>query len=149
MGPRGIDIIMTLTRFQDWPLRLSRFLIERQGMPLVWGENDCMLFPGYCIAALTGVDYTVDFVGRYINEAGALAIIDAEWEGDPRNIIINYLGQPRPNPLRNCRGDVIMKKINGRWVGGVIDDTGRAGAFLTERGMTRLPITRDDIVWGY
>lgn len=144
----GQNNAIRLTRFENWPLLLSRYIQERDNLPFVWGENDCLLFCAGCVNALTGVDFGAEFRAKnYTNEAQAKELI-AKY-GTMTDLVSFYLGNPRPFPMKNRRGDIVIADIEGVSAAGVIDDTGRNVAFLTHKGIIRLPVKETMMVWGY
>lgn len=139
-----------LKRHENWPLLLSRFIADRIALPFAWGQNDCLLFCADCVNALTGVDFTHPFRERvYSTEEQAKELITEFSGGSMTDLVTQYLGDPRPYPLKNRRGDIVVADIAGVPAAGVIDDTGRRVAFLTHKGIIYLPIRETMLVWGY
>jgi len=140
--------ITKLKRFEHWPILLSKFLQEKQGSEFVWGQNDCSLFVADCINALTGFDCGAHVRGTYSDADGARKVLTDF--GGMFSMVESFLGDPRPYPMKNMRGDIVMHDFGTASCLGVIDDTGRRAAFLSvNRGLIREPISNKMIVWGY
>lgn len=136
-----------IERKENWPTLLSEFLAERAKETFEWGKNDCMLFCSDCVFTLTGYDPAYDIRGKYDNKIGALKVIDGF--GDDVSEIINArIGQSKPVKMA-MRGDVVTLMNDGRICGGIVDESGKRAAFVSEKGLLRIPL-RDCIkAWGY
>ena len=153
MGSENIHI----KRLENWPSLLSEFLERKSKEEFAWGINDCLIFPADCVAALTGVDFAAPYRGKYSTESEALEyaarlngieLPEGETCGTSA-IITAFLGERRQNALQGQRGDVVVALIGDHITGGIIDDTGRRAAFVTFKGLIRLPIKATMRVWGY
>ena len=60
-----------MPRRHDWPERLAEVVRAARGRPFQWGRHDCALFAFDCVAAMTGVDHTARYRGRYRTAKGA------------------------------------------------------------------------------
>lgn len=133
----------SIKRLENWPLMLSSFIKERQNMPFEWGKNDCMLFCADAVLAMTGQDMAAEFRGKYNDKKGAYLSLDGKSLED----VLNSKLVAKEKSFAQ-RGDVVLVYNNGDYAGGIIDDTGRRVAVLTERGLCRLPICHATMVWG-
>lgn len=112
-----------MARFVDWPQRLSAAIDARRRTPHAWGSNDCALFAADLVAAQTGEDFGAPFRGRYSDEPGARAILDALGHPDLASLVGGFLprGEGRPQ-----RGDVVLQKreagdfLSVAWGGGLV-----------------------------
>lgn len=145
--------ILRLKRFEDWPLRLSRFITESRPKRFAWGTHDCLLFAADTIVALTGHDFGAGIRGQYGNEDEAMQIV-ARFGAGVDDVVRAFLGEPLEYPLKARRGDVVVAEIKGRRTGGIVDDTGRRALFIAQEAtasgnMVSLPLSQALTVWGY
>ncbi len=134
-----------VTRFDDWPNRLSQYLQEKQHQPFQWGVNDCMSFTAGAVYRLTGTDFFTDY-SDYYDEISAYNMLREN--GGVKGIISRCLGAGKLNPLQAQRGDVVVVKIP-EMVGGIVDDSGQRIAVVTPQGLTRLPLEKAVRYWSY
>lgn len=132
-------------RFEDWPIRLSRFLDERRDMPFEWGKNDCLTFLAKGAEAMTGVDYYEEYSG-YDNESDAYKKM--EESGGIVKIISSHLGSGSKNILKARRGDVALVKTP-ELTAGIVDDSGRYIALVSKDGLVRVPLEKAWRVWRF
>lgn len=101
-----------MTRFEDWEIRLRQFLEEKQSLPFAWGSHDCMMFAGGVVAAMTGLDLTAHFRGRYKTQAGAGRVLQTFARGGVPEAAAKLAlehGIPEwSSPLQAQRGDVVL-----------------------------------------
>lgn len=100
-----------LTRLRDWPERLDALLRERAATPFAWGRNDCCLFAGDVVHALTGHDPLAALRGRYASRRDALRLLATL--GGYEAAITGVLG-PRTDAARATVGDVLLIDNAGR-----------------------------------
>ncbi|MBS4049068.1 MAG: hypothetical protein KG075_22175 [Alphaproteobacteria bacterium] len=62
---------MPLKRFDNWPALQASFIEQRRSIPIIWGQNDCVLFSLDQVAAITGLDAAADIRGKYNSAMGA------------------------------------------------------------------------------
>lgn len=100
-----------MTRFEDWPIRLDRFLQAASGRPFSWGGHgggsDCALFAADAVQAIRGDDPAAAFRGRYTTAIGAARALKRYGAGDLESTATMMLGEPLANPLLAQRGDVV------------------------------------------
>jgi hypothetical protein len=66
-----------IARLKDWRAQLDAYLDGCDGKPFQWGAIDCALFAAGAVAAMTGADFAEPFHGKYVDEDGAKAAIEA------------------------------------------------------------------------
>lgn len=140
----GQDII----RRQDWPMSLSEYLTTAAHRSFRWGTNDCVMHCANAVRAMTGVDIMKEHRGQYRSRKAAYAIVHRCFDKDTDNIFNRPFGKPHRNILAARRGDVCRGiKDDGEKVYGVVDDSGRQVALLTEVGLTRYPLDWFSCYW--
>lgn len=60
-------------------------------------------------------------------------------------MVSNALGEPHDNYMKAKRGDVVM--MCGAI--GIVDDTAARIAFVSNKGLSRFPIRKAELVWSY
>lgn len=131
-------------RVKEWPRALSDYITARQRMPFKWGENDCMAFVAGGVHALTGNDFYPEYSG-YETEEGAKEVLQAH--GGAKGIMTKHLGEGHDNVMLAQRGDAVLVKIMGEYIGGIVDDTGLRIALVSPAGLVRLPLRKAVRVW--
>lgn len=134
-----------MVRFENWPSLLSKFLSEQKLKEFEWGINDCVMFGGKAVEALTGRNYYQEYVG-YTTEEEALEII-AKNDGI-QNLISKHLGTPSNKILKASRGDLALLRMP-YFVCGVVDDSGQFVAAMTDKGYVRRPLRHASCIWSY
>jgi len=66
---------MIPARRPDWQARLAAWLADVARTPFAEGAHDCALFAAGAVAAMTGVDPSEGFRGRYTTTRGGLRIL--------------------------------------------------------------------------
>lgn len=143
-----------VTRYEDWPKRLSAYLKERKAMPFAWAENDCMAFVAKGVEALTGHDF-FSLYNDYTDEATATVLL--ENNGGIHGIITACLGEGSKKIMNAKRGDVVLVKVpayvsgmvEDSLAGGIVDDTGLRVAMVSKDGLLRVPLHKAVRLWGY
>lgn len=64
-----------LPRLPDWRSRLAAEISAANLRPWAWGSHDCMMFAAGVVLAVTGEDLAGTYRGRYVDEAGARALV--------------------------------------------------------------------------
>lgn len=108
-----------MMRVADWRSRLNSELDRSRERAFVWGENDCTIFLGRCLEAITGENPALPFVGKYSTAAEAVAVIKSTGAKSLISLAAKHLEQI---PLSMARvGDVaaFRSKETG-WALGVI-----------------------------
>lgn len=65
----------TLTRSEDWTLKLRLYLEAQREVPFAWATNDCCTGATGWIKLATGVDVYAEFAGKYTDEASAMRAV--------------------------------------------------------------------------
>lgn len=110
-------------RFDDWRDRLARFLDQQRMRPFAWGINDCAMFAGFAVQAMTGTNPLHQYVLAYGTEIGAARIIARG--GGLQRIISEHMG-PTIAPglaadgdiglLDTERGDMLALRLGLNWL---------------------------------
>jgi hypothetical protein len=66
---------MHMVRHKDWIPRLTDYLRVTADLPFVWGRNDCVLWTGGAIMAMTGVNPFQHLTETYHDGCGALLVL--------------------------------------------------------------------------
>lgn len=111
-------------RFDDWRDRLARFLDQQRMRPFAWGINDCAMFAGFAVQAMTGTNPLQQYVMAYSTEVGAARIIARG--GGLLRIISEHMG-PTIAPglaadgdiglLDTAQGETLALRLGVNWLG--------------------------------
>jgi hypothetical protein len=63
--------VIRITRYPDWPFRLTNYMDAATSRVAEWGVFDCALNCADMILAITGIDLAAQFRGQYDTEEGA------------------------------------------------------------------------------
>lgn len=129
-------------RFQSWPEILAKQIEAARSRPFVWGEHDCALFAANVVKAMTGQDFTKEFIGKYKTAAGATKLIAKN--GGLENIATQFLGESMPIYFAG-RGDVVLVILEGIESLGIC--IGTHCAFVGLEKMEFLPLTDCEKAW--
>ena len=136
-----------VSRLENWPLRLSKYLNERSDKPFEWGKNDCLMFVSGAVAAVTGYDFSDEYL-PYSTRKEADEMLQ-EYDGVV-GIISEHLGHSGTEKILTAqRGDVVLFRLNDENIAGIVDDSGRFFQIVTEKGLLRVPLKRAVRVWSY
>jgi hypothetical protein len=58
-------------RLDNWSGLQAAFIEQRRNMPIIWGQNDCVLLALDQVLAISGVDAAADIRGKYNTALGA------------------------------------------------------------------------------
>ena len=100
-----------MIRRQDWPEKLSDYILARAKMPFEWGANDCATFAADGIAEMTGEDPIADIRGEWKDAASAVRFIASE--GGLASIVAGRFEQIA-GVLFAQRGDVGLVTLDDR-----------------------------------
>jgi hypothetical protein len=121
-------------RLPNWRPRLLAEMEAAMHRPFEWGRQDCVLFVGDCIHAMTGKDPVADIRGRYADEAGARALFEELSGGRTWFGMVRTLLDPVPVAMAQL-GDValVRKEPGGRsmFVFGIVADDRIAAPSVT------------------
>lgn len=124
-----------MKRHDHWPSALERVIHKARAKAFRRGRHDCALFVASCIWAMTGVDFSEPFRGKYRTPDGAAALLNAQGAATLGDFVTLKLGAP-VKPLQAGRGDVaeFMTPNDGLSLG-IIDNSGRRIATVAEKGL--------------
>ncbi|MBO0141516.1 hypothetical protein JZX87_10110 [Agrobacterium sp. Ap1] len=90
---------------------LDKYLAEEKGKPFSWdsfGTGDCMTFVAGWGMLLNGIDFAAHLRGRYSDEAGARAMLNAEG-----GAVVFFDRVSGPRKAEGERGDIGLMAFNG------------------------------------
>lgn len=91
-------MVQRLTRLPDWRARFAAEMDRQRKMAFDWGRHDCVLgLAGGAVRALTGVDLTLDWVGRYRTARGAARAMHHAGFNDLSEALAAHLPQIHPD----------------------------------------------------
>lgn len=140
---------MKLTRYHDWPERLSRIIASAPEAGFQWGIRDCFFSACDCIRAMTGEDPGASLRGTYSDEAAALAIVGSDLgEAFATRIAASYSMEEIIPVTFARRGDIVLVN-NGTPLGvlGIVSLDGRYAACMGESRMLRAHMHRWKRAW--
>jgi len=70
-----IDYPNNRNRLNDWQIRFVNTVKSWTAKDFAWGQTDCFQFVGACVEAITGVNHTYAWKGKYRSEAQALKLL--------------------------------------------------------------------------
>ncbi len=124
-----------MKRHAYWPSALERVIHKARRRSFRRGTHDCALFVAGCIWAMTGVDFSEPFRGKYRTPEGAEALLKAQGAKTLGDFVTLKLGAPVA-VLQAGRGDVVefMTPSDGLSLG-IIDNSGMRIATVAEKGL--------------
>lgn len=134
-----------MTRSQNWPDLLTRFLEERRSQSFCWGVNDCCLFAADWLKLATGNDFASEMRGNYRSALGAARLLIKH--GGVYGLASSHAGLKRIEKQFARRGDIIAHEVkHGAALGICI---GAQGAFVGEKGLVFPSITKTVACWTF
>jgi hypothetical protein len=129
-----------VSRFEDWPTRLSAFLHARRHARFEYGAHDCCLFVADALQAMTGTDFAAAFRNQYNSSFGALrrlreACAEATVDRVAGQVFAAH-GLPAISPGYAQRGDVLALSLV------------REGIVLSLVAPDGMPIIAAECGWG-
>jgi hypothetical protein len=106
--------VAELVRFDDWPVRLARHLLDATDRVFLWGVHDCCTFACDGIEAMTGLDPMAPARGRYRDDRQAAAILREIGGGglpEAADHLMSGLGAPLVHPAFAQRGDLVLIEV--------------------------------------
>lgn len=103
----------------DWRSRLNAVVERTMREPFAWGRNDCALFIGDIIEAITGDNPGAIFRGTYDTADGAMSALNAAGYTDLADFASHNFEEIHPSRAR--RGDIALIRDGERWVAGFFD----------------------------
>lgn len=140
MGSHTKLVQQSVSRFENWPTRLSAFLDARRAARFEYGGHDCCLFVADALLAMTGVDFAAAFRNRYNSSFGALrrmreACADATVDAVAGQVFGAH-GLAEISPLFAQRGDVLALSL------------AREGMVLGLIALDGMPVIAAERGWG-
>jgi len=90
--PMGAGTVINLKRVSLWVEPFNAVLDEIRRKPFAWGENDCgPAFAGRIVFALTGVDFGLEYAGRYDDASSAYRLMRADGFDDLADLVASKL----------------------------------------------------------
>ncbi|EJL77363.1 hypothetical protein PMI15_04685 [Polaromonas sp. CF318] len=135
-----------MTRYPDWPRRLTEHLAAVKRTPFIWGQHDCCTFAAGAVIAMTGTDAIAPWRGKYTSQRGAARFIAAA--GGLHALTCTVMGEPMQTPALAGRGDLVMFEMvepYGPQALGIC--VGAQIAAPGPQGMVLLPISVASAAW--
>ena len=137
-----------MSRCNNWPRELTRFIEAKRHQPFAWGVNDCCLFSCDWLLILTGTDpaTVLNMRGNYqtaleatrlLQERGGVAAIAREYCASQK--------WPEVRPIAAGRGDILLMNNLGQDVLGVC--IGGRGIFAGQDAMEFFPVDQCSSAW--
>lgn len=127
-----------MDRLPDWHSRIFALIADYQSLPFQWGQNDCAIWAGRVIEAVTGEDFYSAFVGKYSTKIGGFRVFKKA-TGHKSHIHYIQANFTAVQPSFAQVGDLgLVATDDGQAVALI------AGEFLIavgEHGLERLPLT--------
>jgi hypothetical protein len=123
---------------------LIDFLHAWQGLPFVWGKNDCCLFACNSVLAVTGIDPGWKYRDLYTTELGALKALKKHGGGDIKTAFTQVFGPIKPR-LNAENGDLVLIDTELGDAVGVVQSC-KVWA-VSPAGLVSLPISQAKGCW--
>lgn len=96
----------------NWESRLNEYIDKCRSRSFSWGEWDCGLFVADCLQIILGVDFGMEWRGRYHDEKGAAAVMARHYVETVEQVFdivaARHASFFRPVPVSAARrGDVV------------------------------------------
>lgn len=124
-----------MERHQNWVERLNTFLEKSRNKTFRRGHHDCALFAGKAIAAMTGENFTKEYIGQYKNKEQAFELLKERGCKDLIAVAVKHLGEALPSPAYAGRGDVVAVKYQGEMALAIVDLSGRLATTTGKNGL--------------
>jgi hypothetical protein len=103
-----------MKRLHDWRSRLHATIEGAMRTPFAWGTNDCALFAGACVLAVTGEDFRAPYIGTYDSAVSCARRIARDGHKDVADLVLSILGpESEIHPSRARRGDLAVIPSDG------------------------------------
>jgi hypothetical protein len=141
-----------VTRFEDWPTRLAAHFERARSSAFVWSQTDCAMQVAAGILAMTGVDFSTPFRGRYHDETSATAVMIEVTGGGLAAVATRALGEPLLSHRLAQRGDVVLLDVDTpagmRSALGLVDFDGMHVLVAAwNGGLVAYPVSRAHAAW--
>lgn len=101
-----------LVRLPDWRRRYEAIIDEIKARPFAWGEHDCGPgLAGRLVLAMTGVDLSAQYAGRYHDALSAARLIQELGFASLGDLVASML--PKIHPSQARLGDVAAIAVPG------------------------------------
>ena len=115
-----------MTRHENWPILLDKFIECNRNRPFERGQFDCALFAGLALDVITVEGgFTNEYVGLYKTKKGAFNMLKSKGLNSLIEVANKHLGSERANINFASRGDIVAVKVEKELALAVIDLTGR------------------------
>ncbi|KFI24322.1 DUF6950 family protein [Paenirhodobacter enshiensis] len=106
-------MVQEMKRLPDWRARLAAEMDRQRRLSFSWGEQDCALgLAGGAVLAMTGVDLTADWRGRYGTAGEAAEALHAAGFQSLSDAVAEVLPE-RTNLLSAAVGDIGVIRSDG------------------------------------
>lgn len=114
-----------LTRYQDWPIRLEHFIVDRKKEPFHFGTFDCCLAVCDAVKEMTGIDIGESFRGyNGKDEADIVLEKNGGVEGIAEHVSKHYDIEEIGVPFAG-RGDICLVDYEEQLCLGIVFTDGR------------------------
>ena len=124
-----------MTRFEDWPNRLDKFIEENRHRKFERGEFDCALFAGLALEAMTGEEFVKPYFRGYKTKKQAFDMLRAGGMDSLIEVANKYLGGSLESVNFASRGDIVAVKYENEVALAVVDLTGRYAVTTGKDGL--------------
>lgn len=135
-----------MRRFEDWPVCLDAYLMERATAPFVFGEHDCCQFARGAVEAMTGINVMASVPAyKTAKRAAAVQAKLGAGLGDAVAAVLEPQGFEPIAPLMAQRGDFVVGHVVGE-TGTVIEAAGIVGLdgvtayFAGDKQLVKVPL---------
>ena len=130
-------------RHDLWPSLLNDYLEAVSERPFSWGEHDCATFVFGAAEAMTGLDHSKTWRGKYKTKAGALKQIKKHGVENLGEWLDKFYGR---QPISfSQRGDIVSIEQDAFGAFGIV--VGAEAIFLSQDGTDTRPLTVCDYAW--
>ncbi len=136
-----------MDRYQDWPVRLNKFIADHHNQGFEYGKHDCCLYVCDAVLAMTGVDMAEDFRGY--DESSFQELLDKNHGiGGIAIQIAKKLNLSKIPVSFAQRGDVVyLKDVEGQLVLGIVAMNGKDVYVASNIGIVSFPLHQCDYAW--
>ena len=136
-----------MDRYQDWSVRLNKFITDHHTQGFEYGKHDCCLYVCDAVLAMTGVDMAEDFRG-YDEKSFEKLLKDNKGVGGIAIQMAKKLNLHKIPVSFAQRGDVVyLKDSEEQSVLGIVSMNGRDVYVATNIGVTEYPLVHCNHAW--
>ena len=125
-----------------WEMRLAKAVQTAHQTPFKWSVHDCPTFAFGLRAALTGLDATQAWVGRYDSLRSGLRLMRTLGWASYQAMGSALLGDPLASVFAAQRGDIVLGPRGGF---GVV--LGQEVVGMTQAGLMTMPLAACPLGW--